>query len=187
VNRNQELCIELWSVINFHCEIEPANLLQYIRFPLALRAINLCAALKIWKFSVMALDEVKVGHPCCRSYALQHTKTAYMQARKPQLLMTYVETIAAVGIVNMRQGLIHVYCPLHCLAVGVALSHACSLPAGPDDAVPHCMAGVRKHNGHKRKCAPCSVGIHTTVSKHKISAPRSANSSHITTSLYACR
>jgi hypothetical protein len=29
VNCNQELCIELWSVINFHCEIEPANLLQY--------------------------------------------------------------------------------------------------------------------------------------------------------------
>jgi hypothetical protein len=25
----EELCIELWSVINFHCEIEPANLLQY--------------------------------------------------------------------------------------------------------------------------------------------------------------
>jgi hypothetical protein len=24
------LCIELWSVINFHCEIEPANLLHYI-------------------------------------------------------------------------------------------------------------------------------------------------------------
>jgi hypothetical protein len=30
VNCNQELCIELWSVINLHCEIEPANLLQYI-------------------------------------------------------------------------------------------------------------------------------------------------------------
>jgi hypothetical protein len=29
VNCKQELCIELWSVINFHCEIEPANLLQY--------------------------------------------------------------------------------------------------------------------------------------------------------------
>jgi hypothetical protein len=29
VNCNQELCIELWSVINIHCEIEPANLLQY--------------------------------------------------------------------------------------------------------------------------------------------------------------
>jgi hypothetical protein len=32
VNCNQELCIELWSVINFHREIEPANLLQYILF-----------------------------------------------------------------------------------------------------------------------------------------------------------
>jgi hypothetical protein len=31
VNCNQELCIELWSVINFHCEIEPAKLLQYNR------------------------------------------------------------------------------------------------------------------------------------------------------------
>jgi hypothetical protein len=29
VNSIQQLCIEL-SVINFHCEIEPANLLQYI-------------------------------------------------------------------------------------------------------------------------------------------------------------
>jgi hypothetical protein len=29
VNCYQELCIELWSVINFHREIEPANLLQY--------------------------------------------------------------------------------------------------------------------------------------------------------------
>jgi hypothetical protein len=29
VNCNQELCIELWSVINFHCEIEPAKLLHY--------------------------------------------------------------------------------------------------------------------------------------------------------------
>jgi hypothetical protein len=29
VNCDQELCIELWSVINFHCEIEPAKLLQY--------------------------------------------------------------------------------------------------------------------------------------------------------------
>jgi hypothetical protein len=28
VNCIQQLCIEL-SVINFHCEIEPANLLQY--------------------------------------------------------------------------------------------------------------------------------------------------------------
>jgi hypothetical protein len=25
VNCNQELCIELWSVINFHCEIEPSK------------------------------------------------------------------------------------------------------------------------------------------------------------------
>jgi hypothetical protein len=31
VNCNQELCIELLSVINFHCEIEPtANSLQYL-------------------------------------------------------------------------------------------------------------------------------------------------------------
>jgi hypothetical protein len=30
VNCNQELCIELSSAINFHREIEPANLLQYI-------------------------------------------------------------------------------------------------------------------------------------------------------------
>jgi hypothetical protein len=29
VNCNQELCIELLSVINFHCEIEPASSLQY--------------------------------------------------------------------------------------------------------------------------------------------------------------
>jgi hypothetical protein len=29
VNCNQELCSELWSVINFHREIEPANLLHY--------------------------------------------------------------------------------------------------------------------------------------------------------------
>jgi hypothetical protein len=29
VNCNQELCIEKLSVINFHCEIEPANSLQY--------------------------------------------------------------------------------------------------------------------------------------------------------------
>jgi hypothetical protein len=29
VNCNQQLCIEHWSVINFHREIEPANLLQY--------------------------------------------------------------------------------------------------------------------------------------------------------------
>jgi hypothetical protein len=26
----EELCIEILSVINFHCEIEPANLLQYL-------------------------------------------------------------------------------------------------------------------------------------------------------------
>jgi hypothetical protein len=32
VNCNQELCIELWSVINFHREIEPANLLQYFLY-----------------------------------------------------------------------------------------------------------------------------------------------------------
>jgi hypothetical protein len=32
VNCNQELCIELCSVINFHCEIEPANLLQYEQY-----------------------------------------------------------------------------------------------------------------------------------------------------------
>jgi hypothetical protein len=30
VNCNQELCIELSSAINFHREIEPANLLQYV-------------------------------------------------------------------------------------------------------------------------------------------------------------
>jgi hypothetical protein len=30
-NCNQQLCIELWSVINFHREIEPANLLQYLQ------------------------------------------------------------------------------------------------------------------------------------------------------------
>jgi hypothetical protein len=30
VNCNQELCIELSSAINFHREIEPAELLQYI-------------------------------------------------------------------------------------------------------------------------------------------------------------
>jgi hypothetical protein len=29
VNCNQELCIEFVSVVNFHCETEPANLLQY--------------------------------------------------------------------------------------------------------------------------------------------------------------
>jgi hypothetical protein len=29
VNCNQQLCIELLSVINFHREIETANLLQY--------------------------------------------------------------------------------------------------------------------------------------------------------------
>jgi hypothetical protein len=29
LNCNQQLCTELWSVINFHREIEPANLLQY--------------------------------------------------------------------------------------------------------------------------------------------------------------
>jgi hypothetical protein len=30
INCNQQLCIEHWSVINFHREIEPANLLQYV-------------------------------------------------------------------------------------------------------------------------------------------------------------
>jgi hypothetical protein len=30
VNCIQQLCIEHWSVINFHREIEPANLLQYV-------------------------------------------------------------------------------------------------------------------------------------------------------------
>jgi hypothetical protein len=35
----------------------------YIRFPLTLRAINSLAALKIWTFCVLVLDEIEVGHP----------------------------------------------------------------------------------------------------------------------------
>jgi hypothetical protein len=34
----------------------------YIRFPIIFRAINLCAALMIWKCSVLALDEIEGGH-----------------------------------------------------------------------------------------------------------------------------
>jgi hypothetical protein len=34
----------------------------YSSFPLTLKAINLCAALKILKFSVLALGEIEVGH-----------------------------------------------------------------------------------------------------------------------------
>jgi hypothetical protein len=46
------------------------------------------------------------------------------------------------------------------------------------------MAHVGKHNGHKRKFAPCAAGVHTTVRKRKISAPMSANaSSHFHVSL----
>jgi hypothetical protein len=37
VNCNQQLCIELWSVINFHREIEPANSLQYFYLTTAFR------------------------------------------------------------------------------------------------------------------------------------------------------
>jgi hypothetical protein len=37
-----------------------------VSFYLISKAINLCAALKIWKYSFLALDEVEVGHPCSK-------------------------------------------------------------------------------------------------------------------------
>jgi hypothetical protein len=47
VNCNQELCIELLSVINFHCEIEPANSLQYVK---------LCVVQNIFSIKLKKLD-----------------------------------------------------------------------------------------------------------------------------------
>jgi hypothetical protein len=65
VNCNQELCIELSSAINFHREIEPANLLQ-LEICGPLRETR-CLTLQVNRFSdavsVMQNEAVILRHP----------------------------------------------------------------------------------------------------------------------------
>jgi hypothetical protein len=55
----------------------------YSSFPLTLKAINLCAVLKILKLSVLALGEIEVGHSWIKAKKKErHSKfLLYLRAR----------------------------------------------------------------------------------------------------------
>jgi hypothetical protein len=62
VNCDQELCIELWSVINFHFEIEPAKLLQYLSS--SYTPLFQCPVSQLYEFGGMTIILQSIIHDC---------------------------------------------------------------------------------------------------------------------------